>query len=278
MMAILFLDIFKYQLIEALEKREKKFMNNIIKRKSNFLFFLLMTLNSLAANRINQFQFTSIATTGRGCPDGSTQVIISPDNNEVSLLFSDLIAEVPNYNSSQKNLSLKACNIIINASLPERVKVKSLDITVDYRGMTYMEKGTTVSFDARFMQFRGPRGQKYKANNILLHKEWKDGDFNEDWFVSKTKTIRLKGQCSKHKENNIIVVLKNTLKAVIRPNQQVNDPIASIFLDTADITSGAMKIKIKTMKCGSKNESRHKERAKKGRRKNKRKGRVIFKR
>ena len=91
------------------------------------------------------FQFGEITARGRGCPSGTTQVIKTPDQKAMSLLFDQFMAEVPQYDNDNDNdevsgenprrgrrdnvrLDHKVCKIIINASISPGEIVESLDV------------------------------------------------------------------------------------------------------------------------------------------------------
>ncbi|MBW4612747.1 MAG: DUF4360 domain-containing protein [Desmonostoc vinosum HA7617-LM4] len=85
---------------------------------------------------------------GNGCPDGSASVSISPDGQELSILFDQFIAE--GNKSSQRR---KSCNLSIPIKVPQGFQISLYD--ADYRG--YVAPYTTGRLRAEYF-FAGQRG------------------------------------------------------------------------------------------------------------------------
>lgn len=85
---------------------------------------------------------------GSGCPNESASVSVSPDGQELSILFDEFIASGQDYRDSRKS-----CNLSIPIKVPEGFQISLYD--ADYRG--YVSPGTTGRLRAEYF-FAGARG------------------------------------------------------------------------------------------------------------------------
>lgn len=85
---------------------------------------------------------------GNGCPDGSASVSVSPDGQELSILFDQFIA-VGNKAAERR----KSCNMSIPIKVPQGFQISLYD--ADYRG--YVAPSTTGRLRAEYF-FAGQRG------------------------------------------------------------------------------------------------------------------------
>jgi hypothetical protein len=85
---------------------------------------------------------------GNGCPEGSASVNVSPDGQELSILFDQFIA-LGNKSSEAR----KSCNLSIPIQVPQGFQISLYD--ADYRG--YVAPGTTGKLRAEYF-FAGQRG------------------------------------------------------------------------------------------------------------------------
>ncbi len=85
---------------------------------------------------------------GNGCPSGTAAVSVSPDGQELSILFDEFIAL-----GNQSSQSRKSCNLSIPIKVPQGFQISLYD--VDYRG--YVAPKTTGRLRAEYF-FAGQRG------------------------------------------------------------------------------------------------------------------------
>jgi Domain of unknown function (DUF4360) len=85
---------------------------------------------------------------GNGCPEGSASVNVSPDGQELTILFDEFIA-LGNKASERR----KSCNLSIPIKVPQGFQISLYD--ADYRG--YVAPGTTGRLRAEYF-FAGQRG------------------------------------------------------------------------------------------------------------------------
>ena len=70
---------------------------------TSFLIFTFLGLSGLTQKAHASFQFGEITARGRGCPEGTTQVVKSPDQKAMSILFDQFMAEVPQFDNDNDN-------------------------------------------------------------------------------------------------------------------------------------------------------------------------------
>jgi hypothetical protein len=85
---------------------------------------------------------------GNGCPEGSASVNVSPDGQELSILFDQFVA-LGNKSAEAR----KSCNLSIPIKVPQGFQISLYD--ADYRG--YVAPGTTGRLRAEYF-FAGQRG------------------------------------------------------------------------------------------------------------------------
>ncbi|BAT56356.1 hypothetical protein NOS3756_53610 [Nostoc sp. NIES-3756] len=85
---------------------------------------------------------------GNGCPDGSASVSVSPDGQELTILFDKFIAE-----GNKSTERRKSCNMSIPIKVPQGFQISLYD--ADYRG--YVAPSTTARLRAEYF-FAGQRG------------------------------------------------------------------------------------------------------------------------
>ncbi|HEY9803933.1 MAG TPA: DUF4360 domain-containing protein [Leptolyngbyaceae cyanobacterium] len=85
---------------------------------------------------------------GNGCPDGSASVSVSPDGQELTILFDKFVAE-----GNRAAERRKSCNMSIPIKVPQGFQISFYD--ADYRG--YVAPSTTGRLRAEYF-FAGQRG------------------------------------------------------------------------------------------------------------------------
>lgn len=85
---------------------------------------------------------------GSGCPDRSASVTVSPDGQELTILFDEFIAD-----AAKRKHRRKSCNLSIPIEVPQGFQISLYD--ADYRG--YVAPLTTARLRAEYF-FAGQRG------------------------------------------------------------------------------------------------------------------------
>ncbi|HYW20066.1 MAG TPA: DUF4360 domain-containing protein [Nodularia sp. (in: cyanobacteria)] len=114
----------------------------------------LMTASVSPAFASDKVEIVGAEYGGNGCPEGSASVTVSPDGQELSLLFDKFIAVGNNTRESRKN-----CNLTIPIKVPEGLQVSLYD--ADYRG--YVAPSTTGKLRAEYF-FAGARGPVFSRS------------------------------------------------------------------------------------------------------------------
>jgi Domain of unknown function (DUF4360) len=114
-------------------------------------FFAALTL--IAANVAPAFAQAKVTIQGAsyggsGCPERSAAVSVSPDGQELTILFDKFIAQGNNPTQSRKS-----CNLSIPINVPEGFQISLYD--ADYRG--YVAPATRGNLRAEYF-FAGARG------------------------------------------------------------------------------------------------------------------------
>jgi hypothetical protein len=91
---------------------------------------------------------------GNGCPANSASVSVSPDGQELSILFDKFIA-MGNSASERR----KSCNLSIPIKVPQGFQISLYD--ADYRG--YVAPATSANLRAEYF-FAGQRGPVFNRN------------------------------------------------------------------------------------------------------------------
>lgn len=92
---------------------------------------------------------------GNGCPAGTASAILSPDEQELSVLFDQYLAEAGGITG--KNIDRKSCNLTIPVVVPQGYSVAVFK--VDYRGYLAIPAGGRAQFDAEYF-WAGTKGPK----------------------------------------------------------------------------------------------------------------------
>ncbi len=111
---------------------------------------------------------------GSGCPIGTAEAVLSPDNKTLTILFDSFVAEAGR--DVGHSVSQKACNIAIPIHIPQGLSVSILSF--DYRGFASVPAGGMARFSASYFfagsqgptaskLFMGPQNTDYLVNNKL---------------------------------------------------------------------------------------------------------------
>ena len=119
-----------------------------------FLAAMTATLSFVnpATSATNKVEILGASYGGNGCPDQTASVSVSPDGQELSILFDDFVADGSNYRHSRKS-----CNLSIPIQVPQGFQVSLYD--ADYRG--YVSPRTRGRLRAEYF-FAGQRGPVFR--------------------------------------------------------------------------------------------------------------------
>jgi hypothetical protein len=112
----------------------------------------LVTLPISPALAESQVQILGASYGGSGCPDRSASVSVSPDGQELTVLFDKFSAL-----GSDPSQSRKSCNLSIPIKVPQGFQISLYD--ADYRG--YVAPATSGTLRAEYF-FAGNRGPVFQ--------------------------------------------------------------------------------------------------------------------
>lgn len=91
-----------------------------------------------------------VAANGSGCPLGSADVVVSPDNKAFTVTYSEFTAQV---GAGAKPLDFrKNCQLALNVDVPQGFTYAIA--RTDYRGFAHLEKGASAT-QSSFYYFQG---------------------------------------------------------------------------------------------------------------------------
>lgn len=105
---------------------------------------------------------------GNGCASGTARATLSPDGQQISILFDNYIATAGGY--TQLEMDRKNCDIAIPVRVPQGYSVAVF--AIDYRGFAVIPEGGRVRFSADYF-FAGRSSRRYS-------KEYQ-GPFNDNY-------------------------------------------------------------------------------------------------
>lgn len=97
---------------------------------------------------------------GNGCPQGSASVSLSPDNQQLSVLFDSYTVQT---SAQTARIDRKSCNLSIPVSVPGGYSVSI--IQVDYRGFNSLPRQARSQLSAEYF-FAGSRGPRSTKNFV----------------------------------------------------------------------------------------------------------------
>lgn len=109
---------------------------------------------------------------GTGCPAGTASVVLSPDEDEITILFDQFVAEAGG--SSRRTVDRKACDLGIPVHIPQGYSMAV--IQTDFRGFNLVSHGGMNRLNTEYFwanqrgpvysnMYRGPQNADYFATN-----------------------------------------------------------------------------------------------------------------
>jgi hypothetical protein len=162
------------------------------------------------------------STGGNGCPQGSVSANLSPDNQQLSILFDQFLAEAgPGIG---RTIDRKSCNISIPITVPGGYSVSI--VQVDYRGFVGLpSRSATARFSAEYF-FAGMRGPLLQRSFV--------GSQNTDYLVDNRLAVSAMVWSACGAQTN----LRINASMMLSNSDRSRDAIATV--DSADISSGIL--------------------------------------
>ena len=113
-----------------------------------------------------------VSANGSGCPDGSAEVSVSPDNKAFTVSYSKFVAQVgPEAGPLDYR---RQCQLSLDVDVPEGYTYAIA--RADYRGYARLEKGATAS-ETAFYYFQG-------MSRTTVSKHRFEGFMDRDWQIT----------------------------------------------------------------------------------------------
>lgn len=227
-----------------------------------FLFLSSLIFFASAANA--QINFNSLSHSGTGCPPRTLSTVTTPDGASISILFDEFRVEVPQYDGNNDNHELpqgprprnrntptvnhKNCSLSFTATLPPGTKVDSLDINLQSRGATIIDKGLEGYYSTLLLGYKGLASSN--GNPVIVARKifgTRLGPVDENWIEDTKKSVALHSGCSGGQGRDIRFDLRTVIGV-----QSVEGDITKhgiIMLDSNDI-KGSLKFTLRTKPCG----------------------------
>ncbi len=235
-----------------------------MKKNLTFLVLILILLINVAFAS-GRFKFEEPNFQGAGCRPGTTSVSSTSDGEVMTIIFDGLRAEVPQITGDNNNnelsadnpnpqsnrlttLDRKVCNISIPIMVPVGQQISALEVSVDFRGYTMTERGTSAQIKS-FLESVETRNRRSNTGNSapFFLKKW-SGITNEDWMINKKTVMPISGECSSNGNSRTLLKIKNVVHAENFNRILGSQSSAMISLDSQDMT-GTMVFKMHTSIC-----------------------------
>ncbi|WP_406191494.1 MULTISPECIES: DUF4360 domain-containing protein [unclassified Streptomyces] len=159
---------------------------------------------------------------GSGCPEGTAQVAVAPDNTAFTVTYSDYLAQVGS-NASPTDFR-KNCQLNLRVHVPSGFTYAI--VQADYRGYAFLQPGANAIERASYY-FQGMPQTTYKSHQFK-------GPFDDNWQTTdRTEYADLVwAPCGEKRNFNI-----NT---ELRVNAGTSDPLTQTNFMTMDSTDGSV--------------------------------------
>ncbi|MBI2520799.1 MAG: DUF4360 domain-containing protein [Bdellovibrio sp.] len=225
-------------------------------KKMFWVVGIVMMVSTIIYSAELPFEFTNISLQGTGCPEGTYQVVLSPNNQALSILFDQFSVQAPMENTSpggrrvDNTINNKICDIIVKANLKEGEQVANIKVNVDIRGAVQLDPLAEALVRILFLEWTGPRGFGSAGRAVVGEKQWRNrgpDPLDEEWQLSQEKTILTdRSHCARGHDREIKFVIKNVIFSRINPAEP--NSLAVLSLDSADV-AGSLRMQIGTKVC-----------------------------
>lgn len=153
---------------------------------------------------------------GSGCPSGTVSAVLSPDKNELSVLFAAYVAQT----RPGRSFDRKTCNVAIPITVPRGLSVSIF--RVDTRGFAVIPRGAEGTYRANYF-FPGTTGATTQRNF--------SGGYNDDFILRDDVAAVAWSECGE--------TTNARLNSSVRVSKESewSTPEAYIAVDSQDITA-----------------------------------------
>ncbi len=188
---------------------------------TSFVFGALLSAIAGLSSQVHaeSLQLGHPAYGGTGCPAGSASATLSPDNQTLSILFDQFVAEAGG--DTRRDVDRKSCNVAIPVRVPQGYSVSVFK--VDYRGFNYLPSGARSQFMAEYF-FGGGRGPRTSRSF--------QGPLNSDYIFTNQLGVEalVWSACGED------VTLRVNASMMTQTNRQRAQAMSTV--DSADVQSG----------------------------------------
>jgi hypothetical protein len=200
---------------------EKPQEDNVLKILLSQLVLTLLVLGFTRLAHAQSFELGLAEVSGSGCPAGTAASVVSPDGNEVSILFDKFSIEL----AAGQRVSTVSCQIRIPVTnITPGYQVAAA--TFDYRGFAQLPQGTTASlrsYRVDLAPLRGGRGGGI-MRGILGRALLRQSDVlsSGDFMVTQSamQSLPRNRRCSEQALDVIVVNVDLTVQQVMNQRQQ----------------------------------------------------------
>lgn len=198
---------------------------------SQIILTIALVLAISKAAQAQTFEMGEARFQGNGCPSGTATAVVSPDRNEISILFDRFSVEL----SANRNVNIATCQLIVPLyNITPGYAIEA--VSFDYRGFANLPKGAALLTSDGFISARGNAG-------VRKEKIVGTGDF----FISQRVLQSRPGRkCAKSNTEQINLQVSLALNS----GKQGRQTEGLVTLDTADVGSdGGLKIGVELRPC-----------------------------
>jgi hypothetical protein len=221
------------------------------------IFLVMSSIFSTLVLSADNIQFQNVRVGGMGCQSDMTQIVFSPDNSELSILFQNYESRVPvpRTGSLKDNpyVSQIPCNLFFEVNVPRGQKLQSLELTYNMRGNATFDVGVQGYFKSYLMNAMGLgiENRMGRGPQLLIEKVWTNTSINQsdDFVLSSTKRIDFLSDCNNGNiGSKIMVNLQHHIYTQITVPYQNTNVEGAIVVDSSDM-NGGIKLKASSVAC-----------------------------
>jgi hypothetical protein len=201
-------------------------------------FIATAGLKSIAQTAPENVTINSVETSGSGCPEGTAHVTMAPDNQSMTVLFDNFVAE----SNGNKLLSILNCDVKVEFSVPRGWQYSIEGI--DYRGGVSASVGSIAKHQSQFFVLN-PRNKWKLLSNILKKYNFKNTSTGNYIIHKDIKFSSVKPGCCH--EDTSTLLWKTAISAETVSHR--DSSYAYISVDSIDAAQVGQKINLKWKRC-----------------------------
>lgn len=228
------------------------------------LLFLFLSFSAMAQTPII---FDQVETNGSGCLPGTTSTTLASDGQSMSLIFDQFSVQVPNHDeptpvepsptrgsryrpprhSHSIFKSHKTCNISFVTNIPAGHRATAINIIVQARGNTMIDKGIRAYFSTILVGHRGLANSYGPIAKVVEKKMWTGrAEFFDEWITDTNVSVPLNSSCATASNKSIKFELKNHLEANILNMDETKEGLVTVDSNDA---RGMLTFTVSTAPC-----------------------------